>query len=125
MTNRQYDAETKAAVMAALLTGQAVGSVAAEYDIPEGTVKSWRARAKSVAMVDPQKKGEVGDLLLAYLRASLTALEAQARVFADVVWLREQPASELAVLHGVMTDKAIRLMEAFGRADGNDLDAAD
>lgn len=105
--------------MAALLAGQSVSSVAAEYNIPTGTVKSWRARASTVAGVDPQKKSEIGDLLLSYLRANLAALEAQAHAFADEKWLKTQTASELAVLHGVMTDKAIRLMEAFGRADDN------
>lgn len=123
MVKRQYDPDTKAAVMAALLTGQSVASVATEYDIPKGTVKYWRAQAGVSSQVDPQKKGEIGDLLLAYLRANLTALEAQAQVFADKAWLKNQPASELAVLHGVMTDKAVRLMEAFGRADDRNTDA--
>lgn len=111
--------------MAALLSGQSLNSVAAEYEIPKGTIKYWRGQAAASSKVDPQKKSEIGDLILAYLRANLTALEAQALVFADKTWLRDQPASELAVLHGVMTDKAIRLMEAFGRADDSDTNATD
>lgn len=110
--------------MAALLAGQSVNSVAAEYNIPLGTVKSWRARTKTVAGVDPQKKAEVGDLLLEYLRANLAALKVQAEQFADKSWLKTQDASDLAVLHGVMTDKAVRLMEAFGRSDDSDPNAA-
>ena len=86
-------------------------------------MKSWRARSSTVAGVDPQKKAEIGDLLLSYLRANLAALEAQAEQFADKAWLKGQDASELAVLHGVMTDKAIRLMEAFGRSDDNNPNA--
>lgn len=121
---RQYDPETKAAVLAALLSGQSVGSVAAEYHIPEGTVKYWSGKAKPLSAVDPQKKTEIGELLMSYLRANLIALEAQVRVFSDPAWLRNQPASEAAVLHGVMTDKAIRLLEAFGRADDSDTNPA-
>ncbi len=123
LAKRQYDPETKAAVMAALLTGQSVGALAAEYQIPAATIRSWKARGSGIAGVDQEKKIEIGDLLMAYLRANLAALEAQAEVFADPVWLKKQPASEAAVLHGVMADKAVRLLEAFGRND-SDTDAA-
>lgn len=39
-----YSEETKAAVMAALLTEQSVTQVAKEYDIPTGTIRSWKSR---------------------------------------------------------------------------------
>jgi transposase-like protein len=39
-----YSEEIKAAVMAALLTGQSVSEVAKEYKIPEGTIYSWKSR---------------------------------------------------------------------------------
>lgn len=56
--HRKYSEETKAAVLAALLEGQAVSQVAREYDIPRGTVKSWKNRLKNegVAKVATQKK---------------------------------------------------------------------
>ena len=125
MANRQYDPETKAAVMAALLAGQSVDSVAGDYRLPVGTVKSWKARAKPVAAVDPQKASEIGDLLLDYLRSNLAALKAQATLFADPKWLQRQNAHEIGVLHGIMTDKAVRLLEAFGRADDSVTHTAD
>lgn len=109
--------------MAALLAGQSAATVATEYSIPEATVRSWKARSSGVAGVDHKKKTEIGDLLMSYLRANLSALEAQVSVFSDEEWLRQQSASEAAVLHGVMTDKAIRLLEAFGRADVSDIPA--
>ena len=37
-----YDDTIKAAVMAALLAGQSINSVAKEYQIPKGTVSGWR-----------------------------------------------------------------------------------
>ena len=118
---RQYEPETKAAVMAALLTGQSIGAVAEAYKIPRGTVATWSRIAKTAPLyeADQPQKREIGDLLLDYLRANLQALRAQSELFADKDWLKAQSASELAVLHGVMTDKAIRLMEAFGASDSD------
>ena len=111
----KYSDETKAAVMAALLQGQSINQVAKDWDIPEGTIKYWKGKAKaSVGNVDPQKK-EIGDLLVSYLLTSLETLEAQVRMFKNEDWLRKQNAADVAVLHGVITDKAIRLLEALAQ----------
>lgn len=116
--------------MAALMTGQSVNSVARDYSLPKGTVSRWKGEAFEViddeaetagsVVVRTQnahvETGDVGTLLLTYLRANLRALTVQAETFADPSWLRGQDASELAVLHGVMTDKAVRLLEAMSNA---------
>lgn len=122
MSRRSYSDETKAAAMAALLQGQSVGAVADEYDIPKGTVKGWKSKAKKAAgsTVPTPKRLEIGDLLVQYLRANLESLREQSKLFGDRHWLSEQGASELAVLHGVMTDKAVRLLEALAGAEGVD-----
>ena len=119
----KYSDETKAAVMAALLTGQSVSSVAREYSIPRGTVAGWSSRLNSsdLSNVSNTKKAEIGDLLTDYLRETIITLKEQAVFFRDPTWLEKQGASELAVLHGVQTDKAIRLLEAFG--DDSDTEA--
>ena len=109
-----YSPETKAAAMAALLEGQAVNKVAADFKLPGGTVRAWRHRMKGTAVVATGKREEVGDLLVQYLHANLVTLKAQLIVFADPKWLQQQNAADAAVLHGVMTDKAIRLLEALG-----------
>lgn len=119
MARQEYTAETKAAVLAALLAGQSVSEVARAYKIPSGTVKSWSAQLDREQPVATTKKERIGELLVGYLEHTLEALTAQARVFADPTWLRTQTASELAVLHGVQTDKAIRLLEAMSTADGD------
>lgn len=107
----KYSAETKAEVMAALLAGQSVSSVAREYKIPKGTVSNWKNRPKS----GTQKKAEeVGELLVEYLHANLATLRKQVAFFSDEAWLKKQTASDVAVLHGVLTDKSIRLLEALG-----------
>lgn len=119
----RHNDETRAAVMSALLSGQSVSSVAKEYDIPKGTVSRWRTKAeaavKGSASNGPKKESasDIGDKVGAYLSANLSAITAQTEVFADPDWLRSQEAADLAVLHGVMTDKAVRLIEAFGRAE--------
>jgi transposase-like protein len=120
-----YSEETKAAAMAALLAGQSVSSVAREYKIPKGTASNWKRQAqRQVEGVHDDgtqnTREEVGTLLLDYLAANLRALKAQTDVFADPSWIRQQEASQMAVLHGVMTDKAVRLLEAMGSAGGGD-----
>lgn len=118
MAKIEYTNEVRAAVMAALLTGQSVAEIAAQYNIPEGTVKSWKSRQKdsSVATVATPKKAEIGDLLLDYLHTMLRALRVQAEHFGDKSWLTKQTAADLAVLHGVSVDKAVRLLEALDGA---------
>jgi len=111
---REYNEETRGAVMAALLTGQSVSSVAREYSIPKATISAWKRRhAGKVAKSATQKEdnGRIGALVITYLESSLESLHAQTRVFADPVWLKQQDASQLAVLHGVQMDKAARLLE--------------
>jgi transposase-like protein len=122
--SQQYSAETKAAVMAALLTGQSINQVAKEYNLPRSTVASWRQRAPGVQPVqDTKKSAEIGDLLLQYLKTNLETLRVQAEHFRDKAWLSRQSAESAAVLHGVMTDKAIRLLEALSR--NNDVSAGE
>lgn len=114
-----YDPVVKAAVMSALLTGQSVTSAAKEYNLPKGTVSGWKRQAfKKAGMVDPQtQKAEIGNLITGYLASNLRALAVQAEVFSDRDWLKKQDANQLAVLHGVMTDKAVRLLEALSAGD--------
>ena len=119
----KYSEETKAAVLTALLEGQAVTHVADKYDIPRSTVSTWKRRdlGRISETVATQKKEELGDLILKYLRETLKTLTTQAEFARTKEWLAKQPASELAVLHGVQTDKAIRLLEALSATDEDTL----
>lgn len=111
-----YSEEVKARALAALLAGQSPATVAATMNIPIGTLKSWKSRARNgdgVATVATEKRERIGELLLEYLEEGLTTLREQVKVFRDADWLKKQPASELAVLHGVVADKQIRLLEAL------------
>ena len=120
MGRNSYSDDFKAEVMAVLLKGQSVSQVAREYDIPRSTVANWssKARQTSVPVVteEGEQDNEVGVLLMDYLKRNLQALRVQATAFQDEQWLKEQSAAEAATLHGVMTDKAVRLMEAISKA---------
>ena len=108
----QHSPEKQAAVIAALLEGQSVSAVAKEYKIPRSTVSRW----KSDKIGEQLQRPDVSDLLLEYLTTNLATLKKQAVFFANIEWLEKQSASELAVLHGVMSDKTMRILEAYGRA---------
>src|SRR6266540_277849 len=111
MSERQtYSDETKAAVMAALLTGQSLSYVAKEYKIPKSTIANWSTEARKQGFVPNEKREHLGELLIQYLETSLVTLRTQVELFADAIWLHKQSASEVAVLHGVIADKAVRLL---------------
>lgn len=117
MAKTVHSDETKAAVMAALLAGQSVTQVAATYRLPSGTVKSWRRQMVASVSTTPTAQAQrerVGDLVLASLEAMLTAVrEIIERVSQDPQWIREQGASELGIFIGILTDKAVRILEAL------------
>lgn len=110
---RKYSPETKAAVLAALLEGQSINSVAREYNIPSGTISNWKNRSGAPKNGIQKKSDEIGNLLLEYLATNLQTLKIQSEQFQDIKWLSKQNAADAAVLHGVLTDKSVRLIEAM------------
>ena len=127
MARTDYAPETKAAVMAALLEGQSVSSVASRYSIPKGTVSGWKekakkqARSRGVAEDATQKRdgASIGDLLLELLEKNVRSLIAISELATDPEWLRKQGAAEIATLFGVKHDKAVRMIEAMNASDGD------
>lgn len=118
MRGKKHPDDTQAQVMASLLAGQGVSEIAAEYNLPESTVREWRSSLteEQFAEVRAKKGAQVETLLFDYLVQILTTLKAQAAVASEREYIIEQRAGELAVLHGVMADKGIRLLEAAERA---------
>ncbi len=115
-----YSDEMKAGAMAALLAGQSVSKVAEEYKIPRGTVGRWSSELRRSLRgpgetfdTEKEKTDRVGELLIEYLQTNLETLQAQSEVFRDREWIEDQSAGEMAVLHGVLCDKTIRLLEAL------------
>ena len=122
MPKRKYSEEIKAECMAALLKGQGLGTVSKQYDIPKSTIYKWKIKAQQVEPIEKEpgkierRESRIAILIGEYLEASLTTLKAQAEAFGDTDWLREQSASEVGVLHGIMLDKAVRILDAIERA---------
>jgi len=104
----------------------APATVAAKYGINPHTVRRWKSENNITAIatiVDRSVKRErIGALLVEYLEANLNALISQAYVTTDPNYVNRQPAESLAILHGVMGDKAIRLLEALHGGGSNDSD---
>lgn len=124
----QYNPDLIAKVVAAVLEGQSMSAVAREYRIPKGTVSSWVKRNVDLAPVsgvvdgggrelrDPKKENrreQIGDLIIDNLEAQLNATKMMATAIQDEDWIRKQPASEIAVLFGVISDKTFRILEAL------------
>ncbi len=123
MSRNNYSNEIKAAVLAALLEGQSVAKVARDYNIPDGTIKSWKNRQEqgsvATAEIVATKKKEIATLVIELLEAQL---EVGRRIVEaiDTEYIKKQDASEVAVLFGVINDKTFRMLEALGRAEDND-----
>lgn len=111
MAKRTYSEEERAAALAdVVLLGQ--GATAAKYDIPRQTLATWQ-RKYEIIHDSALKKDRIGALAASYLEANLQALTAQAYVASQPDYINRQSADNLAVLHGVMADKSIRLLEAL------------
>lgn len=109
----RYSEEIKGAALAdVVLLG--TSATAAKYGIPRTTLLTWQQQFTVVH--NPSLKREyIGGLVAAYLEANLQALTAQAYVASDPEYINRQPADGLAILHGVMADKSVRLLEAISR----------
>ena len=112
----EHPESVKAACIAALLAGQGIDAVAKEYNLPRGTVHGWRVRAMPHLRGAAAKKGErIGQLVTDYLEAALQALKNQAETFADQEWLKTKDLHDVAILHGILADKGVRILEALDR----------
>lgn len=121
MTRKQHSAEVKAAVMAALLVGQSVSSVAKEYNIPKGTISGWNRKVRGgVAKIATQKRKPIGDKLTDLIYVQLDTLLTQHMAVSNPKWILNQSAADMAVLMGVTQDKLMRMLEAFGSDDNTD-----
>ena len=67
---------------------------------------------------DDGTRAEIGDMILTYLRASLYSLTQQAELMADRDYLSAQDIKDIAVAHGIMADKTIRILSALGAGGG-------
>lgn len=117
-SGKPYDPHVKARAMAALKAGQSVPEVARATGVPVSTLRKWKQELKRENLIEsPEKKAELGELVADYLTEILTTLTAQSRFARDEDWLRKQNAADVAILHGVLNDKAIRILAALQSPD--------
>lgn len=112
---RDEKSERNAQVIAALLAGQGVNEIARAYKLKPYQVSRIKKKLETdgeLQQIATKTRANLEDLIEEYLRENLITLAVQAKHFRDPDWLKRQSAEQLAVLHGVSTDKAIRLLEA-------------
>lgn len=113
---QKTDDATRAAVMAALLAGQGVMEVAREYHLSHSTVATIKKGIdrRKLDGVRREKEASFDELFAKMLAANLRALINIAETASDPEYTHSQEASQLATLHGVISDKTIRVFEAVG-----------
>jgi hypothetical protein len=109
---------TRAAVVAALLEGQAVTKVADDYKIDKATVSRLKKAipAELLQEVATKKEIDIAGKIADHLNASFEALTNILAVTKDAAWLNKQNASDLATFSGVTADKVFRVLEAIENA---------
>lgn len=132
---RQTDTERKAAAIADLMNGDQPAIVAERYGFPADTVRKWKQRFVTATVTEivtdavtpmPRKPAleaqqmAIGDLILANVRAKLSATEKIAAYVTTESWLDKQNAADVATLLEVLDRSAIGILDRLaqrGRAN--------
>ena len=120
---KRLDPQQRAAVKAHLATGDTAAHTARATGTPLSTVYHVLAEVRrEFAQTQTRADHEAApwdytNLVMDYVAALLMALTAQLQVLGDPDWVRHQPAGELAVLRGVLNDKAVRLLATLRHSD--------
>lgn len=106
--------ETRAAVIAALLTGEGVNEVSRRMQLDKSIVSRIKSTMgdEKLQQVATEKATRMESLLVDYLQSNVAALKAICDVTKDASYLKRQPASEIAALHAELATRAFRLLEA-------------
>lgn len=114
MRGQKHSDETRGQALAALLEGQGVAEVARKYNLPESTVRGIKKTisTEEFAEVRGKKQESLADLIEGHLNASLKAAQEIASQASNAEWRNKQDADKLGVFYGIVTDKAIRILEA-------------
>lgn len=117
---KRINDETRAAIMAALMSGQGVEKVASEYGVATGTVSNLKKLALPFLQENEatlKQKRDISGSVLDVLQSQLNALQSIAIEISRPEYLQKQDASEVAVLYGVIADKAFRIASALEPED--------
>lgn len=124
MRGQKHSDEKRAEALAALLEGQGVTEVAKKYNLPKSTVTDIKRSIDSeeFARVRSKKEDSLAELIEGHLSASLQAAANIARQTQNESWLTKQDADKLGVFYGIITDKAVRILEAAEAASNGEAD---
>lgn len=117
---KQTDDPVRAAVIAALLAGQGVSQIARELKLSKATVSRIKnsVAPKHLEQVETEKRDKITSLIESHLETALTsANELAKKAASNKTWFAKQSASDIAVLFGVLSDKAFRILEAIEPPD--------
>ncbi len=111
-------ADQKKEVAARLLAGQTHRQIAADLQVPLGSVSVTGAAIKDLALIQDYRDTIVAQAK-AYAEQAWPQLEASLRVLSDEQWLREHPseAFPLASAHRVMAETLGRILNVVGPRD--------
>lgn len=125
---KAHDAKLKAAVLAEIATGASAAEAARLHGVGKTTAAKWAGQGDVPVPIAPTdveivptdanavrtlKKADLGEQLYDYLSESICTLRSQVIFARDTGWLEKQSADSLAILHGVIADKATRLLAAI------------
>lgn len=113
-----HPVEVRWAVIAAILAGETQQRIAEMFDIDQSTVSRWKSNIREeLAKMSQEQRDQIEINIFITIIKTQHAIQAQLNVFSDPQWLKRQTAAELGILHGILHDKSIRLLEAIAPAE--------
>lgn len=116
-----WPVEVKARVLAAVAAGESINKASEQAGVPRTTVIDWVHQTRPVRIdMSDSKKAEFEELFAKAVTSGLCAFVAGASQILDAEWRSKQNAADLAILVGVVFDKASRVAAAFGEREESD-----
>jgi transposase-like protein len=118
---RAFTPQVKAEVIALAASGVTYSEIAEITQVPVSTVYRWSRDARAlIPYGDPdpiiEKKERIKELIIELVIVKLESLIEMAKFVKDPAWLRNQDASDVAILMGVSDDKLMRILERMQNA---------
>ena len=107
---QRKDDTTRAAVMAALLSGQGVSAIARKLKLSKATVSRIKNELlpEQLKHIETEMQDRITALIEAHLETALTcANELAIKATTNQTWFNQQSAEGIAVLYGILSCKKI------------------
>lgn len=105
-----YPPETRASVVAEILSGHPINEVAKRWNIPQQTAQGWWAIDRPTESTNARTRERMVEHLYDTAFDSLEGVRASARLLQDTSWTRTQSAADIAALVAVLSDRTIRML---------------